>query len=289
MKEKMNVKRFIGIILILLLIVCTSKYVCASLIKMSDWGFDPTGTGTNIVTPVDEITLLSLTLNNSSPTYFGHGTFKTLSAMQAEHFQNNNIAITPTSLGVMYEITGVMITEGYYNRNSTTGLNDLTFTNGSLNLYIDNTLNYGTDNGFFGADNGNLIASFALDSGSGTMNYNIPYPDGRTDLIWRSTYLAPGYWYGPNQVDMSGVMELAITDSNNTIIRNPSIIAQNEFTDNTGMIYTQAGDVADIQNFISSNGSLAPAAPVPEPCTLLLFGSGLCFIGFVSKSKRIFG
>jgi len=283
-------KKFTSIIAIItmfvVLLLSTSAH--ANLMKMSDWGFDLTGTGNNIISPIDEITLLSLTLNNSTPTSFGHGTFKTLSAMQAEHFQNDNIAITPSDLGSLYEITGVMRTEGYYNRNSTTNLNDLTFTSGTLNLYVANTLNYGTNNGFFGADDGILIASFELDYGSGTMNYDIPNPDGRTDLIWKSTYLKPGYWYSPNLQDMADTMELAITDSNNTIIRNPSSMAQSEFLEDGTMEYTLAGDTSNTQNFISSNGSFVPAAPVPEPATLLLFGSGLIFIGVISKKSKVF-
>ena len=278
---------FLMCVTMLIFSVSASAYT----LEFQNWGFDVNGTGTGgFISPVDEMTLLGITLNNSTPdsTYPNNGTFIALSTLQVENFQNDNIIIGGTGVNNSYQITLVMNTTGSYVR-GISGLNELTFLTGTLNMYLDASLNYGSTAGLFGADDGTLIASFDLMNGSGLMDYRIANPDGRTNIEFGATYLIPGYWFDPSGSDMSlsGNVPLIVglTDSNNQVIRNASPTAKTELT-STGLIWTAQGDLDNYTTFLSTNGSFAPApSPVPEPATMLLLGLGLIGIAGLSKNK----
>jgi len=281
---------FLMCVITLILAMSASAYT----LEFQNWGFDVNGTGTGgLISPVDEMTLLGITLNNSVPLDYNNpasgGTFTALSTLQVENFQNDNIVIGGTGVNNSYQITLVMNTTGSYVRN-TSGLNELTFLTGTLNMYLDANLNYGSTVGLFGANDGTLIASFDLMNGSGLMDYRIANPDGRTNIEFGATYLIPGYWFDPSGSDMSlsGDVPLIVglTDSNNQVIRNASTTAKTELT-STGLIWTVQGDLDNYTTFLSTNGSFAPAptTTIPEPTTLMLIGFGLIGISGLSRNK----
>jgi len=285
---------FLMCVTMLILAMSASAYT----IEFQNWGFNPNVAGFNsLLSPIDEITLLAMTLNNSTPVTEGHGTFKALTTFDSTSFQNNNVNIPvgTSGIGLKYQITGIMEVVGRYDLNDLTGKNDLVFESGTMKMYLDTNLNYGSNtdipaNLVFGANDGLNIASFNLLSGTGTMDYGLINPDGRTDLHWEAISLANGYWFDPSGNDMSQSgnvpLILAMTDSNNTVIRDPSNEAKNEFTEGTGFTWTAQGDEDNFTTFLSSNGSFAPApSPVPEPATMLLLGLGLIGIAGLSKNK----
>ncbi len=287
---KKNLDKLLLCFLFLLVYTVSAQ---AYSIEFQDWGFNPNINNIGLIQPLDEMSLLGLTLNNSTPESEGHGTFKTIGTLQAENFQNNNV-ITYTGVNASYQITATLETTGRYDINPT-GTNDLTFHTGTLNLYIDTVFNYGSYTDFFGANDGIQIASFNLISGSGLMDYREEPPDGRTDLTFEATMLAAGYWFDVNGNDMSlnlntSQLVIAVTDSNNVILRNKSTIGQiaiDEFTTNTGFTWNTNND-PNFETFISTNGSFAlTTTPIPEPATLFLIGFGLIGLAGFDRKKVI--
>ena len=280
--------------------------VSASAMSMTfdNWGFNPNGLGNapadGYVNPIDEMTLLGLTLTNSIPTGAvgnGVGTFTALTTFQSTGFQNNSVVVSVPGTST-YEITGVMNLTGSYARNPVSFLNELTFSTGTMEMYLDNSMDYGntvSTSTFFGADNGNLIGKFVLDHGTGSMDYLIAKPDGLVDLVWGtdSSLLTAGYWFNQDGFDLTSLsplqyLTLAITDSNNTYIDTMSEAQIIEFTTDTGMDWSQANDDLRIQTFSSNNGSyVLGTSPVPEPATMLLFGIGLCGIARVGRKNTL--
>jgi len=279
---------FLMCVTMLILSVSASAYT----LKFQDWGFNPSGGLTPSISPIDEMTLLGITLNNSTPnsTYPNNGTFINFSTIQAQSFQNNGGMVTGTGLGNTFEITMIMNGAGSYSRNAA-NLNDLVFNTATLDIYIDNTLNYGTTTGLFGANDGTKIASFTLVEGIGLMNYYNPTagnPHGSTDILFESTYIKSGYWFDKLGIDLSTYdldMVVGLSDSNNTVIRNVSDMTKDEFYE-SGLTWNADDDSENYKTFMSTNGSFAPTiSPVPEPATMLLLGLGLIGISGLSRNK----
>lgn len=290
-------KNFLKCFLIFLFVATSVASASAYTLAFQNWGFNPNVGSTGLISSIDEITLLGLSLTNSVQTVQGvpgDGTFSSFTTMQSSTFQNdnNNILYPASTLGIDYELTMIMRTNGYYKLNTTTLKNDLFFTDGWLEIYIDNNRNYGFDTDptyIYGANDGLKIATFNLLNGTGTMDWHIINPDGRTDLIFEATFLKEGYWFDTNGNNMAysphDPLVLGFTDSNNTILNDPSTVAINEFLE-SGLFYTSAGKAANLEFFLSSNGSFAPAPnPVPEPATMILLGWGL--IGIAGWSRKL--
>jgi len=285
-------KKILSRILICAFLFLSSTSAQAYSVSFQNWGFNPDGN--TIISPIDEMTLLGTTLNNSTPESTGHGTFKTFSAFQATSFQNDQQVIIGSGINTLYQITFVMDTTGRYDVNPN-GINDLIFQNGSLDMYLDTTMDYGdnTDgspNPFFGADNGTLIASFDLLSGTGIMDYSTSPADGRTNLEFGANYLALDYWFDSDGNDMSlygnDPLIIGLVDSNNMVF-SPPANALDEFIEHSDLTYGTVGVDPKMETFITSNGSYAPASSttIPEPATLLLLGFGLLGLSKIQRKE----
>ena len=284
-------KIFKLLIIILVAFLFNVSTANAYIVTMENWGFDPSGSTevTNVlISPIDEITLLGMTLNNSTPTALGYGTFETFGTLSATGFQvdGNPIGAGITGLGVNYELTVILETSGFYIRPVPGGNNLLTFNSGSLTFYLDSTQNYGTTAGTYGADDGTLIASFDLIIGSGTMDFvTSEFADGRTDILFGANYLMEGIWFDPNGNDLalSNYMPLilGLTDSNNVVVEAPNQTIIDEFLAASDLEYDGR---TDYEFFVRTDGSFAPA-PIPEPATMFLFGCGLICFGIVGKKR----
>jgi len=288
----------LGLLMCVVTLIFTVS-VNAYTLTMQNWGFNPSGSGevsTGLFTPIDGITLLGLSLDNSfSSGTEGFGTFKTYGTLKATNFKNDNnvIDVSTSRINFDYEITAILETTGSYSRVTPTSLNDLIFNTGTLTLYLDDLKNYGTTSGTFGANDGTMIAKFDLAVGSGTMDFVTPvYANGRTDILFNAVYLKPGVWFDNNNFDMGlqgydlTHLITGLTDSDNVIIPD-SIIPPNfinEVKEASDLVYNR---LTNYQFVVDTDGSFAPTiSPVPEPATMILFGTGLIGLAKVSRKKQ---
>lgn len=287
-----------------MLLVVGNTVFAASFTPFSDWGFNPSGAAGGLpplIIPIDEITLLGSTqiLNAAAP---ADGVpFVDLGVFQATSFQNDNVVIPATGLNSSYELTARFEATGVNNAPIGT-VAQFTFDTTTVSLYLDTTPDFGaTQVGppFFGSDDGILIAAFDLIVGNGNLNLANPAgADGSVDILLNATFLLPGVWFSPSLIDLSTLIGTPSTtifldlDVNNDI-QAPSANILSEF----GEISTSGapfpaffGGAPDGSTNIYArhDGSVAPGAQVvPEPSTVLLFGSGLIAVAFAMRRRKV--
>lgn len=278
--------------LILLCIILGTFLVSSSAsaftLDLQDWRFNPGASGIGGLpgefSPIDEINFIGSTFIDQDGVGGPGSAFTDVGFFSATGFTNNGIPILPgtSGLGNDYELTGVFNTTGV---NTTLVGTDQDFVfdaGGTLDLYLDDGFDYGSTTGAYGADNGVLIASFSLISGSGDFDFDPGSLDGQINILWEATFLAAGVWSNAAGDDLStfigtGSPVGAATDSNNNLITPPADLISE--TIETFGIGTPGG--ADFYTF--NDGSFNPTI-VPEPGTMLLFGVGL--LGLAGLGRR---
>jgi hypothetical protein len=173
-----------------------------------------------------------------------------------------------------------------------------TFAGGTIRMYQNPTDGeYGGTNGVYGANLGNLIASFdILAGGGGLVDANgSPLTNGQVSVFAQASAgaLAPGYFFRSNGNDLSGEEILAFAFTNANTVGDPTDTLVDEVAcEYAG--FTGAGcDGTDYANapgdffFLSNNGQLKlnEIEDVPEPGSLALFGIAMLGAGVVVRRR----
>ncbi len=156
---------------------------------------------------------------------------------------------------------------------------------GTLNVYSDTNLNYGTTDGIYGANDGTLIGTFVLSFGVGTVDPS-GIPNGQLSLALQATSLTPGYFIGPDgTTDLSTLVAdgliFGFVTTNASFVDNPSATLVNELGELIGGAVVN--DVAAGSFIVSNNGQFR-LSTVPEPGVAALLGLGM--LGFWAAGRR---
>lgn len=265
-----------------------------ALAYMTNWFIDADGTGTDLGQfKVGEFLdnngmtyiLTDLVVDPESETGFVSLDF---------NFSNVGFLTLPGIDGVIpapwyakgYEVTGIYSLTG----SGTLG-KSISFDTGTLAFYSHAPFNYGSSDGYYGANDGTLIGEFALSYGYSELSDDLTgAPNGFVTLNFYSTYLESGYWFDSLGNDLSELSNinwlLGYSTTNLSYVADPTQVSVTEFQEyltSLGLAYN--GNTQPMAWIGSANGQIR-ADIVPEPSTVFLLGVGLLGLGFVSRRKN---
>ena len=164
---------------------------------------------------------------------------------------------------------------------------NITFSGGWLKIYVDNARNYGNDTPdptYYGANDGILIAEFALVGGTGNIDPS-GIPNGQISLTFERTYMASGYFFDESMRDLTELpltWVLGYSTTNASWLENPSIT----LVDEVGAFSGRTIDNDPPEDLIISASGQFRLQVVPEPASVILMGSGLILMaGFLKRKK----
>lgn len=259
-------------------------------VVMNNWVFNPNGGGFEDGYKVKEyldvngnsFIQLNTTEGNPNFTFVEHAVFNVVQA---------------DSKGQLFPLMypGGNITATFEGFGTGTLGQAFTFTGGSIKIYQNPTNNqYATTNGIYGANLGNLIASFdVLVGGGGEVDASgNPIGNGNVTVYAKAGEgdLMPGYWFRGNGDDLSeeSVLSFAFTNANPLAQPDSTLVSEVacQFAGFTGAGCNGSAyaNAPGSYFFVSNNGQFK-LAEVPEPGSLALFGIAMLGAGVVSRRR----
>jgi len=261
---------------------------------LNEWVFNPTGGGYDSGQQINEYLDVNgnafITLSpNADETSFTFREYAVFNITQAD----SNGALFPINypggnVSAIFEGFGTGTFNGQFS-----------FTGGTIRMY-QNPVNgqYGSAEGIYGADRGNLIGTFNVLVGGGGMvdASGNPTENGQVS-VWAQAAegsLASGYFFRGNGDDLSQESILAFAFTNANAISSPTDILVSEVACEFGG-FTGAGcngeDYANAPGqyfFIGGNGQFKlneTEGEVPEPGSLALFGIAMLGAGIAARRR----
>jgi hypothetical protein len=253
---------------------------------INNWVFNPLGTGyaggTNVNESLDVSGNAFIALTPTGTNTFSfteHAAFAVTGkdgGLSLGSYGNNKVTAT-------FEATGTGTFNGAF-----------TFTGGTIKMYsgVDQ---YGSTAGVYGANTGELIASFTVLAGGGGMVDGSGNPVGNGNVSVFAQALTPGgldagYFFNSAGTDLSmqDILSFAFTNANGTGTPSPTAVSEIacQFSGYTGpgCDGTAYSNVPGRAIFVGNNGQFK-LAEVPEPGSLALFGIAILGAGVVSRKR----
>lgn len=282
------------------------KLACAAAVAMSmgaaqaapvlnDWVFNPVGGGFESGQEVNEYLDVNgnafIRLTPTGDTSFSFTEHAVFNISQAD------------SNGLLFPISypGGNITAVFEASGTGNFSGSFTFTGGTIRMYQNPTNGqYGGTEGVYGANLGNLIASFDVLAGGGGLvdASGSPTTNGQVSVFARASAgsLAEGYFFRGDGSDMSAESILAFAFTNANTVGDPTSRLVDEvaceysgFT-GPGCNGSPYANAPGEYFFISSNGQLKLSqdeSEVPEPGSLALFGIAMLGAGVVARKRAV--
>jgi hypothetical protein len=280
---------------------------------LTDWYFNPLGTGLHPVGGVDA-QKISQYLNvdgdafiQIAPTSPGSSTFSfnehaVFNVSQAD----SNAQLFPVNYPHAF-ITATFQGTGHGVFGST-----FSFDSGAINIYQNSVSQYTSTTGIYGADQGNLIATFQVDAGGGGSVDGTGNPLSNGEIKVFAEAKAPnglkaGYFFRDSSgTDLStqDVLSFAFTNANGLYDKTkpngglpPNLVGELacQYSGYKGAGCTPtadpekySGSYADVagDHFFVANSGQFKLAEVPEPTSIALFGIAIFGAGLASRKRK---